>query len=93
MNNTKKKENPITAFFGAIGKFVKEFGQSVKEGDSGVKASLLLMGAGYWKRGQKLKGVLVTLLEIAVVLYNVFIGFLQHFFVVCFTSDAAFYIM
>lgn len=75
MNNVKKKKNPMTAFFEAIGRFIKEFGQAVKDGDSGVKASLLLMGAGYWKRGQKLKGVLVTLLEIAVILYNVFIGF------------------
>ena len=72
---TKKENNPVAAFFGAIGNFFREFGEAVANGDGAVKASLIVMGAGYWKRKQIVKGFLVTLLEIAVILYNVLIGF------------------
>lgn len=75
MGETKKEKNPVAAFFEAIGKFFAEFGEAVAKGDSAVKASLLIMGAGYWKRKQIVKGCLVTFLEIAVILYNVLIGF------------------
>lgn len=71
----RKEKSPVAAFFGAIGKFFKEFGEAVAKGDGAVKASLIVMGAGYWKRKQIVKGFLVTLLEIAVILYNVLIGF------------------
>ena len=69
-----KKENPAAEFFRSIGTFFKEFGEAVAKGDWGVKASLVVMGAGYWKRKQIVKGVLVALLEIAVILYTVLIG-------------------
>lgn len=72
---TKKKKNPVAAFFGVIGSFFKGFGEAVKNGDAAVKASLVVMGAGYFRRGQIIKGILVTLLEICVVLYNLLIGF------------------
>nr|WP_296032449.1 sugar ABC transporter permease [uncultured Dorea sp.] len=74
MKSVGKKENPVADFFKTIGRFFQEFGHAVSNGDSGVKASLLLTGAGYWKRHQIIKGILVTLLEIAVILYNIFIG-------------------
>ena len=74
MKSVGKKENPVEDFFKTIGRFFQEFGHAVSNGDSGVKASLLLTGAGYWKRHQIIKGILVTLLELAVILYNIFIG-------------------
>lgn len=70
----KKKENPVAAFFGAIGTFLKEFAEALIKGDWAVKASLVVAGAGYWRRKQIIKGFLVTLLEIGVILYTVLIG-------------------
>ena len=52
MNSKEGKKNPVAAFFGAIGKFFKEFGEAAAKGDGAVKASLLVAGAGYWKRKQ-----------------------------------------
>ena len=69
------KTNPVTAFFKVIATFFKGFTEAVVNGDGAVKASLLVMGAGYWKRKQIIKGVLVTLLEIAVLAYMALIGF------------------
>ena len=74
MNSKESKKNPVAAFFGAIGKFFKEFGEAAAKGDGAVKASLLVAGAGYWKRKQIIKGFLVTLLEIGLILYTVLIG-------------------
>lgn len=71
----KKKTNPVASFFQSIGNFIKGFGEAVANGDGAVKASLVIAGAGYFRRKQIVKGVLVTLLEIAVILYNVLIGF------------------
>ncbi len=70
----EKKTNPVTAFFKTISTFFKGFIEAVTKGDGAVKVSLLVMGAGYWKRKQIIKGVLVTLLEIAVLAYMVLIG-------------------
>lgn len=70
----KKAKNPAAAVFGAIGRFFKEFGEAVAKGDWAVKASLIVAGAGYWKRKQMIKGFLVTLLEIGVIFYTVWIG-------------------
>ncbi len=71
----KSKENPIAGFFAGIGAFFKEFGTALANGDTAVKASLLVAGAGYFKRKQIVKGILVTLFEVAVILYMVLIGF------------------
>lgn len=73
-NNTAKKSNPAAAFFGRIGQFFKNFGTAAVRGDMWVKASLLIAGAGYWKRKQIVKGILVTFLEIAIILYTALIG-------------------
>ncbi len=74
MNKGKVKANPAVEFFQAIGRFFKEFGEAVSKGDAAVKASLLVTGAGYWRRKQIVKGILVTLLELGVILYTCFIG-------------------
>lgn len=71
----KKKKHQISSFFQSIAAFFKGFANAAAKGDGAVKASMLIMGAGYWRRKQYVKGMLVTLLEIAVILYNVIIGF------------------
>ncbi|MCM1185738.1 MAG: sugar ABC transporter permease [Lachnoclostridium sp.] len=59
------------AFFAAIGGFFKNFGRSVIKGDIFVKLSLLWMGAGYIRRKQFIKGILMTLFEAAVIWYSI----------------------
>lgn len=71
----KKKENPVLGALKKIGSFFKDFGEAVAKGDIWVKASLLVAGAGYIRRKQVVKGILVTLLEVGLVLYTVLIGF------------------
>ena len=68
----KEKSRPVAEFFAGIGDFFVGFGEAVAKGDVAVKASLLVAGAGYIKRKQVVKGILVTLLEIAIILYHVF---------------------
>lgn len=58
-------------FFGAIGSFFREFGEAVVKGDLFVKLSLIWMGAGYIRRKQFVKGILMTLLEVAIILFSV----------------------
>lgn len=60
----------LKSFFGSIGGFFREFGQAVAKGDLFVKLSLIWMGAGYIRRKQFVKGVLMTLLEIAAIVYT-----------------------
>ena len=55
----------------AIGGFFADFGTAVTKGDAFVKLSLLWMGAGYAKRKQYIKAILMTLLEIGIVLFTV----------------------
>ena len=70
----EKKENKAAAFFGAIGNFFRSFGLAVADGDWAVKLSLVLCGAGYFRRKQIVRGILVMLLEIGAIAYTVFIG-------------------
>ena len=74
MNEKMKTTNPVGAFFASIGRFFKDFTTAVAKGDGATKASLFICGAGYLKRKQIVKGILVTLLEIAVILYTALIG-------------------
>lgn len=60
----------LKSFFGSIGGFFREFGQAVAKGDIFVKLSLIWMGAGYIRRKQFIKGILMTLLEVAVAVYT-----------------------
>lgn len=61
----------VGSFFKAIGGFFSEFGTAVSKGDAAVKLSLLWMGAGYARRKQYVKAVIMTILEIAVILFTV----------------------
>ena len=61
----------VSGFFKAIGGFFNDFGTAVVKGDAFVKLSLIWMGAGYAKRKQYVKAALMTLLEIAVIVFSV----------------------
>ena len=61
----------VGSFGKAIGSFFRDFGTAVVKGDAFVKLSLLWMGAGYAKRKQYVKAVLMTILEIAVIAFTV----------------------
>ena len=64
-------KNSVVAFFSAIGRFFAEFGEAVGKGDAFVKLSLLWWGAGYARRKQYAKALIMTLLEIAVIAFTV----------------------
>lgn len=57
----KKKTNPFLTYF-------KDLGTAIAKGDVSVKLSMLFMGAGYTFHKQVIKGILVTLIEIAFIL-------------------------
>lgn len=60
----------VSSFFGAIGNFFAEFGTAFARGDFFVKLSVLWMGAGYARRKQYVKAVIMTVLEIAVIVFT-----------------------
>lgn len=53
----------VSGFFGAIAGFFTEFASAVVKGDIFVKLSLLWWGAGYARRKQYVKALLMTALE------------------------------
>lgn len=60
----------VKGFFGAIGGFFAQFGTAVSKGDLFVKLSLIWMGAGYARRKQYIKAVIMTLLEAAIIIFT-----------------------
>lgn len=65
-----KVKEQIGSFFGSVGGFFKEFGTAVAKGDIFVKLSLLWMGAGYCKRKQFIKALLMTAFEVAIIAFT-----------------------
>lgn len=59
-------------FFKVIGGFFSSFGTAVAKGDLFVKLSLLWWGAGYVRRKQYIKALIMTALEAAVILFTIF---------------------
>lgn len=57
-----------------IGGFFKAFGDAVVHGDIWVKLSMLIMGAGYIRRKQYLKGIAVTIFQVIVGFFVVVVG-------------------
>lgn len=64
-------------FFRAIGGFFSSFGTAVAKGDAFVKLSLLWWGAGYARRKQYVKAVIMTVLEVALILFT--LGFAMDY--------------
>lgn len=67
---TAKKEG----FFSSVGGFFKDFFTAVSKGDFFVKLSLIWFGAGYIRRKQFVRTLLITVFEAAVILYTIFIA-------------------
>ncbi|MBP3238428.1 MAG: sugar ABC transporter permease [Lachnospiraceae bacterium] len=55
-----------------MGNYFKNFGKAVKNGDGAVKGSLAVMGLGYFKRKQILKGILTCLVELVWIFLMIF---------------------
>lgn len=66
----KKIASSIGGFFSAVGRFFGEFAEAMAKGDAFVKLTFLWWGAGYVKRRQYAKALLMTLLEIAVIAFT-----------------------
>jgi arabinogalactan oligomer/maltooligosaccharide transport system permease protein len=60
-----EKKNPLLV----IADFFKGVAVDLFEGDVFVKLSLLVMGAGYFRRGQIIKGILVTLFQAVIIIF------------------------
>ncbi len=54
-------------FVRSIGRFFSDFARAVVHGDFFVKLSLVFMGAGYVRRRQYIKAILITLLQAAAI--------------------------
>ena len=65
-----QEKTGLKEFFGGIGGFFREFGQAVVKGDIFVKMSLIWMGAGYVRRKQYIKGIIMTLVEVAFFIFT-----------------------
>lgn len=60
----------VGGFFKAIGNYFSEFGTAFAKGDAFVKLSALWMGAGYARRKQYVKAIIMTILEVAVIAFT-----------------------
>ena len=60
----------LNSFGKSIGSFFKEFAEAVVKGDIFVKLSLIWMGAGYVRRKQYIKAILITIIEVAVLAFT-----------------------
>lgn len=66
-----KIKSKAAGFLHASGNYFREFGEAVSKGDFFVKLSLIWMGAGYFRRKQYAKSVLITLFEALVIVFSV----------------------
>lgn len=69
-NALSRMGGAISGFFAAIARFFSEFGTALAKGDLFVKLSVILWGAGYLRRKQYVKAILMTLLEIALIVFT-----------------------
>ena len=71
MAKEEKKEKKSFAQT-AFARYFSDLGEAVGKGDWKVKSSLLVMGTGFFMRKQIIKGILITLVELAYILCFVF---------------------
>lgn len=71
----------MNRFFGKIGDFFKNVADAAVHGDIWVKLSMLIMGAGYFRRKQIIKGILLTVFQTVFILFmvGVAVPFLSKF--------------
>lgn len=67
----EKSKSRIAVFFRAVAAFFIEFAHAVKDGDLFVKLSLVWMGAGYFRRKQYIKSLLITIFEAVIIAFSV----------------------
>jgi arabinogalactan oligomer/maltooligosaccharide transport system permease protein len=60
-----KKKNDVNSF---------RFADVMHNGDGAVKLGMVVMGAGLFKHGQKIKGLICFVLEVAFIFYMIFTG-------------------
>lgn len=60
-------KNRVSRFLG----FFKSLAADFTQGDVFVKLSLLVMGAGYFRRKQYIKGILVTVFQVVIILFAI----------------------
>lgn len=65
---SEKKETAL----GSVGRFFKEFFTAVAKGDFFVKLSLIWWGAGYIRRKQLIRTILITAVEAAIILFSIY---------------------
>ncbi len=69
----KKEGGAVSAvggFFKAVGRYFSDFGTAFAKGDIFVKLSALWMGAGYARRKQYVKALIMTVLEAAIIAFS-----------------------
>lgn len=76
-NALSRMGSAISGFFAAIARFFSEFGTAMVKGDLFVKLSVIFWGAGYLRRKQYVKALLMTLLEIALIVFT--LGFAMDY--------------
>ena len=79
MADSKKKaaskpETPKKGFVSGLVNYFKDFGIAISKGNTGVKLSAVLMGAGYLINAQIVHGILVFLVEAAFIIMMVMYG-------------------
>ncbi len=67
-NTSVKKES----FLSSVGGFFRDFFVAVAKGDFFVKLSLIWFGAGYIRRKQFIRTLLITAVEAAIILFSIF---------------------
>ena len=67
----KNITSAVGGFFAAFAGFFTSFGEAFARGDLFVKLSVLWWGAGYIRRRQYIKGLIMTALEAAVIAFSV----------------------
>ncbi len=65
-----EKTSEKRSFFKKISGFFQRFGTGFTKGDLFVKLSALIMGAGYFRRKQIAKGILMTIFELVFLLFS-----------------------
>ena len=73
-DSSTKKKNPLSVFFGALGKNIKDIGVTFAEGDWKTRISYVIMGFGPLARGQVLRGGMYLILEGLFIWYMIAFG-------------------
>ncbi|MGN0400026.1 MAG: carbohydrate ABC transporter permease [Blautia sp.] len=70
-NSKNSAAMAVGSFFHGIGSFFADFRTAFVKGDAFVKLSVLWMGAGYARRKQYIKAILMTILQAAVIAFTI----------------------